>query len=110
MPFSKGDIVEFNLNPSKGHEPAGKRPCLVVSTDAFNLSTSMTLVCPITSRNNGFPLHVRLPEELEGVEGFVATEQMRAFDLEGRGAKLLTRIDSEDPFMRNLTSLIKSYF
>ena len=110
MPFSKGDIVEFNFSLSKGHEPAGRRPGLIVSSDEFNLSTSMTLICPITTADTGFPLHIRLPEELEEYQGFVATEQIRAFDLETRQAKVVAHLPQEEKLMRNITSLVKSYF
>lgn len=49
------DLVEFDFSLSVGHEAAGRRPGLVVSFDEFNYQTSMTLVCPITTANNGFP-------------------------------------------------------
>ncbi len=110
MPFSKGDIVEFNFSPSKGHKPLGRRPGLVVSSDEFNLSTSMTLVCPITTADSGFPLHIPLPRELEECRGFVVTEQIRAFDLETREASVVAHLPQEGKFMRNITSLTKSYF
>lgn len=110
MPFSKGDIVEFNFSPSKGHEPMGRRPGLVVSSDEFNLRTSMTLICPITTADTGFPLHIELPDELSECRGFVVTEQMRAFDLETRQASVVAHLPQEEKFMRNITSLVKSYF
>lgn len=58
--FCQGDIIEFDFSPSEGHEPKGRRLALVVSTDRFNIATSMTLVCPVTTTDNGFPLHMRL--------------------------------------------------
>ncbi len=40
----------FDLNPKKGREQKGVRPCLVVSTDALNRSEFGTVViCPITT-------------------------------------------------------------
>jgi mRNA interferase MazF len=54
----------------------------------------MTLVCPITSANNGFPLHLPLPDTLK-TRGFVVTEQLRAFDLTARRAKLIERLDDK---------------
>jgi mRNA interferase MazF len=84
--FDQWDIVEFDFSPAAGHEPKGRRPALVVSNAHFNAGTSMTLVCPITTRDNGFPLHFRLPEDLH-TYGFVAIEQVRAFDLQTRRAK-----------------------
>src|SRR6185436_19110402 len=40
----------FDLNPKKGREQKGVRPCLVVSTDALNRSDFGTvIICPITT-------------------------------------------------------------
>lgn len=108
--FRQGDIVEFDFSPSRGHEPAGRRPGLVVSNDEFNWSTSMTLVCPITTRNNGFPLHLALPEEIDERYGFVVVEQVRAFDLETRNAITIVHLDPDLPLMRHVLTLLKSFF
>ena len=46
----RGEIWEVNLNPRKGREQKGVRPCLVVSTDGMNRSRFGTvIVCPITT-------------------------------------------------------------
>jgi mRNA interferase MazF len=46
----RGEIWEINLNPRKGREQKGVRPCLVVSTDGMNRSRFGTvIVCPITT-------------------------------------------------------------
>ena len=106
----KGDVVEFDFSPSEGHEPRGRRPGLVVSSDEFNYSTSMTLVCPITTRNNGFPLHLPLPDDLDERYGYVVVEQVRAYDLDARNAVEVAHIDEDAPLMRHVTSLLKSFF
>lgn len=105
----KGDLVEFDFNPSCGHEPKGRRPGLVVSSDEFNWRTSMTLVCPVTTADTGFPLHIKLPEGLDETWGFVATEQVRAYDLLARSPRVVARLDSDGPFMTNITTLLRSY-
>lgn len=47
----RGQIWEFDLNPKKGREQRGVRPCVVVSHDALNRSAFGTVVvCPITTR------------------------------------------------------------
>ncbi len=47
----RGEIWEINLNPRKGREQKGTRPCVVVSTDSLNRSNFGTIiVCPITTR------------------------------------------------------------
>ena len=46
----RGEIWEVNLNPRKGREQKGVRPCLIVSTDGLNRSRFGTvIVCPITT-------------------------------------------------------------
>ena len=108
--FRQGDLVEFDFSPSQGHEPAGRRPGLVVSSNEFNWRTSMTLVCPVTTRDNGFPLHLALPEDLDERYGFVVVEQVRAFDLNARNAVTVAHLDRNEPIMRHATSLLKSFF
>ena len=107
MIFSQGDIIQFNLNPSLGHEPKGSRPALVVSSFEFNTMTSMTLVCPITSTLNQFPLHLELPESTDTV-GCVACEQVRAYDLEAREAKYIESAPAD--FVTKVITCIHSFF
>lgn len=46
----RGEIWMFDLDPKKGREQKGIRPCLVVSTDALNRSDFGTvIICPITT-------------------------------------------------------------
>lgn len=70
----QGDLVEFDFSLSVGHEAAGRRPGLVVRFDEFNYQTSMTLVCPVTTANDGSPLHIELPDTLDERYGCVAAE------------------------------------
>lgn len=49
------------LDPTRGHEQASQRPALVVSVDAFNHGPAgLVVVAPVTSRDRGIPLHVRV--------------------------------------------------
>ena len=46
----RGEIWEFDLDPRKGREQKGVRPCLVVSTDGLNRSDfGAVIVCPVTT-------------------------------------------------------------
>lgn len=107
--FHPGDVVEFDLSPSVGHEPMGRRSGLVVSNFDFNAATSMTLVCPITTRNDGFPLHLGLPE-VDECRGWVMLEQVRCFDLGSRNACVLAHLDENGDFMTNVRSVMRSFF
>ena len=81
----------------------------MVSCFDFNAATSMTLVCPITTRDNGFPLHLRLPD-LDECYGWVVLEQVRCFDLAGRNARVIARVDEGGEFMANVQSVMRSFF
>jgi mRNA interferase MazF len=46
----RGEIWEIDLNPRKGREQKGIRPCFIISTDGLNRSRFGTvIVCPITT-------------------------------------------------------------
>ena len=56
---SRGEVWLVDLNPTRGHEQAGLRPGLVVSTDAFNHGPAeLVVILPLTTRARGIPLHV----------------------------------------------------
>lgn len=106
--FDQGDIIEVNFSPSIGHEPARRRPALVVSADAFNLRSSMTFVAPITSTNNGYPLHVPVRTEDADLHGYVCVEQTRAMDLSARPCEKVGEISVDD--MNEVLNLLGSVF
>jgi len=55
----RGEIWVADLDPTRGHERAGKRPVLVVSVNQFNVSPArLVYVAPLTRTNRGIPLHV----------------------------------------------------
>jgi len=81
--YEQGDVLFLNFNPSLGYEPARRHPAVVVSSTFVNQMTNLTLLAPVTSRANGFPLHVPLPPSAP-VTGFVQMEAMRALDLGSR--------------------------
>lgn len=105
--FDQGDIIEVDFDPTCGHEPQKLRPALVVSTWNFNASCSMTVVCPITTRERPFPLHEQLPDDC-CASGSVVMEQIRAIDLEARPCKKLGRL-GEDA-LRPILACVRSFF
>lgn len=55
----RGDVWMANLDPTVGHEQAGKRPVLIVSADVFNASPAdLVIVVPKTSRGKGIRTHI----------------------------------------------------
>ena len=62
---SRCEIWVADLNPVRGHEQAGTRPVLVVSTDALNHGPSqIVFVVPLTrtGRRNPFYISIDPPE------------------------------------------------
>jgi mRNA interferase MazF len=50
-----------DFDPVRGHEQAGRRPALVVSTDGFNTAPiQLVAVVPLTTRDRGISSHVRI--------------------------------------------------
>lgn len=108
--YEHGDVVYLNFSPSHRHEPAGWHYAVVISPFHVNVKTSLTLVAPITSTDNGFPLHAPIAEG-NPIEGFVQVEGLRSLDLgwhEAHGA--LKRIGSlDDDTMAHVMSLVAIY-
>lgn len=69
MQISRGDIWQVNLNPTKGHEQAGIRPCVVVSVDPFNNGPGkLVFVLPMTTTDRNIPFHIKIqPPESEKI-------------------------------------------
>jgi len=82
---ARGDVWLVDLNPVRGHEQAGKRPCLIISVDLFNQGASgLAVVLPITSKEKGIPFHVELnpPEGGLKVRSFIKCEDVRSISIE----------------------------
>ena len=55
----RGEVWVVQLNPTRGHEQAGRRPVLIVSVNPFNASPAgLVYVAPITRTVRNIPLHV----------------------------------------------------
>ena len=80
MICEQGDIISINFDPSKRHEPAGRHYAIVISPWHINMRSSLTLLAPVTSTDNGYPLHIKIASGNE-IEGFVQCEALRAMDL-----------------------------
>lgn len=91
----QGDIVFLDFNPTKGHEQAGIRPAVVVSTYTFNQNTKMVILCPITSNNKEFPTHYQLKDTMN-VHGSVLCEHVRSVDYEIRNLKFVEKLSDND--------------
>ena len=51
MEIKRGDIVLTDLEPIKGSEQGGIRPCLVIQNNLGNVYSPTTIIAPITSKS-----------------------------------------------------------
>ena len=80
----RGDVwVERPARGLVGHEQLGQRPVVVVSGEGINAGPwPLVVVVPLTTRDRGVPLHVRIepPEGGMRVPSVVLVEQIHAAD------------------------------
>ena len=101
----QGDIAFLDFNPTKGHEQAGKRPCIVISNNVFNKNTKMAIVCPITYNEKEFPTHYLL-KNTKNIHGSVLCEHIRSIDYESRDLKFVEKCKNDD--FDNIIMLLKA--
>ncbi|MCJ7615871.1 MAG: type II toxin-antitoxin system PemK/MazF family toxin [Desulfobacterales bacterium] len=79
----RGDIIWADLNPTIGHEQAGKRPVLVLSHEVFNKRSGTVIVVAITSQPQraGFPLTLELQEANLPKHSWVKISQIRTLSV-----------------------------
>lgn len=80
---SQGDYGFITLDPTRGHEQAGRRPVIVVSCDAFNAATGLAWVVPVTTRAKARPKEISFPNG-HAINGFILLEHMRCIDPNAR--------------------------
>ncbi len=104
---SRGEIWLANLNPVRGREQAGFRPCLVISVDQFNHGPAeLVIVVPITSKNKSIPLHIEISGKETGLDlkSYIKSEDIRSISRD-RLEKRIGRVSEE--VMCQVLELIK---
>lgn len=93
----KGDIWIIHLDPTMGREQAKTRPCLIISSNAFNHSPSgLVIAIPLTSKNKNMPLHIPVEASAGGlkIKSYLMCEQIRSISIE-RIDNYLGKIDED---------------
>ena len=90
----RGDVVWLDFDAQAGHEQAGRRPALVLSTAAYNARSSLMVCCPVTSQVKGYPFEVPAAtaagSRLAGV--VVLADQVRSLDWRQRNASKMAAV------------------
>ncbi len=82
---SRGDLWLVDLDPTRGHEQAGRRPALVVSVDPLNHGPAgLVILLPLTTRAKGVPSHVPIRPPEGGVRqaSYIKCEDVRSVSKE----------------------------
>jgi mRNA interferase MazF len=90
-PARRGEIWMIDLDPTRGHEQAGKRPALIVSDDVFNSGAAgLVIVLPLTTKPKGIRSHVAVQPPEGGLRqpSFIKCEDVRSVAVERLGKRL----------------------
>lgn len=96
--YRRGDVVIATLDPAAGHEQRKRRYLLVIGNENFNRICNLTWTCPITSTDDGYPLHMPIHPITTGEEvtGHVEVEQLKALDLKARDARIVGYLPGDE--------------
>ena len=81
----RGEVYHVDLGQPAGHEPAFRRPAVVVSVDILNNGAgALVVVVPITSTGYGLRSHVELEPEGCGLDhtSYARCDQLRVVSVE----------------------------
>ena len=99
MEIRRGDIVLVELDPAKGSEQRGTRPCLVVQNNVGNENAPTTIVVPFTTSYGDelypFEVLVRADESHLREDSVAMCSQIRTVSIEHRITTVLGSIPDE---------------
>lgn len=88
MQVHRGDIVIVELDPTRGSEQRGTRPCLVVQNDVGNENAPTTIAVPFTTSYNErlYPFEVLVTAEESALreDSVAICSQIRTISIEQR--------------------------
>src|SRR5205809_1190052 len=84
----RGSLIWLLFSPQAGSEQAGRRPGIVLTPLAYHRRSRLAIVCPITSRERGWPTEVKLPPGLP-VSGVVLVDNVRSMDRAARKLQVI---------------------
>lgn len=86
----RGDVIWADLDPTIGHEQAGRRPVLVLSESVFNERSGTVIAAPVTSQEPRvkFPLTFELSDPTLPKRSWVKISQIRAISTLRLGKKI----------------------
>jgi mRNA interferase MazF len=105
----RGDLVWANLDPTVGHEQAGRRPVVVLSADVFNARSGTVIAMALTTQEQcaGFPLTHELKAVNLKKRVWVKISQVRTLSTRRLGRKIARLAPEElDRLVEGLNEII----
>jgi mRNA interferase MazF len=86
----RGDIYWADLDPTQGHEQAGRRPVLILSEDVFNSRSGTVIAVALTSKEPqaGFPLSTEIIGSGMPKQSWAKMSQIRTLSTSRLSAKI----------------------
>ena len=113
MTVQRGEIYFVDLDPTLGREQAGRRPCVVVSSNKINVRPLVVSVMIGTKGRKSprdFPSNVRVPPEASGLpeETVFMAFQVRAVDTQRLARSPAGRLSDE--YMERVEAALRYCF
>ena len=86
----RGDLVWLDFSPQAGHEQRGKRPAIVLSPKEYNGKVGLALLCPITSKEKGYPFEVKI--KTRKLDGVIIADQVKSLDWKIRNIEFIEKV------------------
>ena len=85
----RGDVIWIEFDPQAGKEQAGHRPAIVLSEKKYNEIVGLAILCPITSKEKGYPFEVKI--NLKAVAGVILADHVKNLDWVERKVTFITK-------------------
>jgi mRNA interferase MazF len=79
----EGEVVWLHFSPHMGHEQAGHRPAIVLSSAYYNGRRGMMICVPMSNKIKGYPFEVAIVGDVPSV---ALTDQVKTMDWRAREA------------------------
>jgi mRNA interferase MazF len=87
-----GDLIWLDVDPQAGHEQAGHRPAVVLSSISYN-ATGVLICVPVTTKIKGYPFEVELVGD---VRSAALADQVCHKDWKAPGAKFIRKVEPDE--------------
>lgn len=98
------EIINVDLDPTRGNEKGKKRPCLIVSNTEFVNITKFAWIFPITSRGLKYPTDIELKTKENKIYGIIDCAQIISLDLQARPYEYVDTLD--DPVILSIKDVV----